>query len=219
MWLRTCWLRSGSLLRSFGFLLIALAAPIVHADDAALQRLSAHLDGLKSLQAQFVQTVSDDTGKVLQTSQGSLAVKRGNHLRWETSMPFAYLIVTDGRMLWRYDRDLQQVTQQKFKGELADTPALILSGDMPRIRTNYDVHLEQGKNGEQFLLVPKQKNALFRSLTLSFAGDSVSQLLLQDNLDQRTDIRFNSVINNPSLADSVFHFDPPAGVDVVNDES
>ncbi|HSB97443.1 MAG TPA: outer membrane lipoprotein chaperone LolA [Spongiibacteraceae bacterium] len=181
--------------------------------------MSTRLEGLKSLQAQFVQTVSDEKGKVLQTSQGTLAVKRGNHLRWETSAPFAYLIVTDGSMLWRYDRDLEQATQQKFKGELADTPALILSGDMARIRANYEVRFEQGGTGEYFHLAPKQKNALFHSLTLLFSGNSVSQLVLQDNLDQRTEIRFNSVVNNPVLADSLFHFDPPKGVDVVDDES
>jgi outer membrane lipoprotein carrier protein len=206
-------------LRSFLILLIALVCQAVRADDVALQRLSARLDGMKSLQAQFVQTVSDEKGKVLQTSQGSLAVKRGNHLRWETSAPFAYLIVTDGSILWRYDRDLEQATQQKFKGELADTPALILSGDMARIRSNYEVNLEQGSSGEYFHLVPKQKSALFHSLTLLFSGNSVSQLVLQDNLDQRTEIRFNSVVNNPALADSLFHFDPPKGVDVVDDES
>jgi outer membrane lipoprotein carrier protein len=199
--------------------LFAIFAPFVHADEAALQNLSARLDALKTIQGQFVQTVTDEKGKVLQTSQGSLAVKRGNRLRWETTSPFAYLIVTDGAVLWRYDRDLEQATKQKFKGELADTPALILSGDMPRIRANYDVSKEPGSAGDYFRLVPKQKNALFRSLLLQFSGDTIMQLVLQDNLDQRTEIRFNSVKNNPVLADAMFQFDPPQGVDVVNDES
>jgi outer membrane lipoprotein carrier protein len=199
--------------------LLACFAALANADEIALQGLSAHLGALKSIQGQFVQTVSDEAGKVLQTSQGSLAVKRGNHLRWETTAPFAYLIVTDGAVLWRYDRDLEQATRQKFKGELADAPALILSGDMPRIRANYEVSKEQGSAGEYFRLVPKQKNALFHALTLQFAGDTIAQLVLQDNLDQRTEIRFNSVKNNPALPDALFHFDPPKGVDVVNDES
>lgn len=213
--------------RSVFFIVMSTMLQFAHADDVALQRLGAHLDNLKSLQAQFLQTVSDEKGKVLQTSQGTIAVQRGNRLRWETNAPFAYLIVTDGQMLWRYDRDLEQVTQQKFKGELADTPALILSGDMPRIRANYEVSLERGSAGEYFRLVPKegpkenskQKKPLFRALTLLFSGNSVSQLVLQDNLDQRTEIRFSAVVNNPALADNLFHFVAPKGVDVVDDES
>jgi outer membrane lipoprotein-sorting protein len=42
---------------------------------------------------------------------------------------------------------------------------------------------------------------------------------LQDNLDQRTEIQFSAVVNNPSLSDSLFQFQPPAGVDVVADEA
>jgi outer membrane lipoprotein carrier protein len=206
-------------MRLFLICLFGVLAPLANADEAALQNLSARLDSLKTIQGQFVQTVSDEAGKVLQTSQGTLAVKRGNRLRWETTSPFAYLIVTDGAVLWRYDRDLEQANKQKFKGELADTPALILSGDIPRIRANYDVSKEQGSAGDYFRLMPKQKGSLFQALTLQFSGDTIVQLTLQDNLDQRTEIRFNSVKNNPALSDALFHFDPPKGVDVVNDES
>lgn len=198
---------------------VLLLSTIAYADDAAVQKLSVQLEPLKSLQAQFTQTVTDEKGKVLQTSQGTIAVKRGNRLRWETTSPFAYLIVTDGVTLWRFDKDLEQATKQKFKGELADTPALILSGEMSRIRANYNVAIEQGSKGVYYKLTPKQKSALFRALVLQFSGDTISELILEDNLDQRTDIRFNNVTNNPSLPDTLFHFDPPAGADVVIDES
>ncbi len=206
-------------MRSFvAFFLLAFSIA-GRADDAALQRLTALLDPVKSLQANFVQTVTDADHKVLQTSQGSIAVKRGNRLRWETTAPFSYLIVTDGSVMWRFDRDLDQATRQKFKGQLADTPALILSGETQRIKANYEVTREQGKDGEYFRLQPRQKDALFRALTLVFANNGVSQLILQDNLDQRTEIRFNSLVSNPALADSLFQFEPPKGVDVVVDES
>jgi len=200
-------------------LLMLLASSLARADEAALQKLAAHLDPLKSMQARFTQTVSDEQGKVLQTSQGTLAVKRGNQLRWETTAPFSYLIVTDGRVLWRFDKDLEQATKQAFKGELADTPALIFSGDTAKLRSNYMVTWEQGSGGDRFLLVPKQKNALFHSLSLYFNGATVNQLILRDNLEQSTDIRFDAVVANPSLPDQLFQFSPPAGVDVVVDES
>ena len=202
-----------------GFIFVCLLSLVAHADDSAVQKLSAQLEPLKSLQGQFTQTVTDEKGKVLQTSQGAIAVKRGNRLRWETTSPFAYLIVTDGTTLWRFDQDLEQATKQKFKGELADTPALILSGEMSRIRANYNVAVEQGSKGVYYKLTPKQKNALFRALVLQFSGDTISELILEDNLDQRTEIRFNNVTNNPSLPDTLFRFDPPAGADVVIDES
>ncbi len=199
-------------------LLLSVSAYLVQADDAAVQKLGVKLEPLAVLQAQFVQTVSDDKGKVLQTSEGTLAVKRVNRLRWETTSPYAYLIVTDGKVLWRYDRDLEQATKQPFNGELADAPALILSGDMARIRARYDVKWEQGSAGEWFTLIPKAQKPLFRELKLLFSTNGLTELDLTDNLAQRTEIRFSAVKVNPALPDSLFSFTPPAGVDVVADE-
>lgn len=199
-------------------LLLSVCACLAQADDAAVQKLGVKLEPLAVLQAQFVQTVSDDKGKVLQTSEGTLAVKRVNRLRWETTSPYAYLIVTDGKVLWRYDRDLEQATKQPFNGELADAPALILSGDMARIRARYEVKWEQGSAGEWFTLMPKAQKPLFRELKLLFSANGLTELDLIDNLAQRTEIRFSAVKVNPVLPDSLFNFTPPAGVDVVADE-
>ncbi len=205
-------------MRSIFIFALVLFSSLCGADDAALHRLTALLDPVKSLQADFVQTVTDADKKVLQTSQGTIAVKRGNRLRWETTAPFSYLIVTDGSVMWRFDKDLDQATRQKFSGQLADAPALILSGETQRIKANFEVAREPGRDGDYFRLQPKQKGALFRALTLAFTNNGISQLVLQDNLDQRTEIRFSSLVTNPALPDTLFHFDPPKGVDVVVDE-
>lgn len=205
-------------LRALSATIFLLGSALTMADDVAVQKLGVKLEPLAVLQAQFVQTVSDDKGKVLQTSEGTLAVKRVNRLRWETTAPYSYLIVTDGKTLWRYDRDLDQATKQAFNGELADAPALILSGDMARIRARYEVKWEQGSAGEWFTLVPKAQKPLFRELKLLFASGGLAELDLIDNLAQRTEIRFSAVKVNLALPDTLFNFTPPAGVDVVSDE-
>ena len=197
-------------------MLALLSGAGAYADDAALQKLGARLEPLAALQANFVQTVTDDKNKVLQTSEGTLTVKRVNRLRWQTTAPFAYLIVTDGKTLWRYDADLEQATRQPFNGEMADAPALILSGDMARIRANYDVAWEQGSAGEWYTLKPKAKKPLFRAMKLLFSGATLRQLDLVDNLAQRTEIRLDNLKMNPPLADSLFNFTPPDGVDVID---
>lgn len=200
------------------FALLILAPLAAWADAAALAALQARLEPLQSMQGRFSQTVWDEQGAPLQSSEGEVAVKRGNRLRWQIESPFAYLIVTDGRTLWRYDADLEQATRQPFSGELADTPALIFSSDGARIGEQYEVAREQGSDGEWFTLTPKRDQAVFKSLRLLFGDGAVRQLELIDSLDQRTEIRFHDVRGNPTLADSLFSFTPPAGVDVVHDE-
>lgn len=187
-------------------------------DQAALDALQTRLAPLYAMQADFSQTVWDDTGEPLQSSEGSMAVKRDNRLRWHIESPFAYLIVTDGETLWRYDADLEQAIRQPFRGELADTPALIFSSDARRIGEEYEVERERGSAGEWFLLKPRRDDAVFKTLRLRFADGTVQQLELVDNLDQRTEIRFHDPELNPTLPEELFSFQPPAGVDVVRDE-
>lgn len=198
--------------------LLALLALAAQAAPGALERLGKYLGPLESMQAGFSQTVFDENDEPLQSSEGRMAVKRSDNLRWEVESPFAYLVVTDGHTLWRYDADLEQATHQPFRGELADTPALIFGGDLQQIGRSYEVSWEQGSEGEWFTLVPRRDNALFRSLTLQFSDGAVSRLELRDSLDQRTEIRFHSVQVNPALEAALFSFQPPAGVDVVSDE-
>ncbi len=201
-------------------LILLIGAPLqwLHAAEPdALTRLGERLGPLRSMQARFAQTVYDDSNEPLQSSEGTMVVQRSDRLRWETTSPFSYLIVTDGVTLWRYDADLEQATRQPFNGELANTPALILGGDMAKIARHYEVSWEQSSDGELFTLLPRSKEALFRQLQLKFSKGGVSELLLRDNLDQRTEIRFFSLVVNPTLTAKTFQFTPPTGVDVITE--
>jgi outer membrane lipoprotein carrier protein len=201
-------------------LILLIGAPLqwLHAADGdALARLDKRLGPLRAMQAQFVQTVYDERGEPLQSSEGSMVVQRSNRLRWETTSPFNYLIVTDGVTLWRYDADLEQATRTPFSGELANAPALILSGDTAKIGAQYAVSWEQLSDGELFTLVPHNSDSLFRELQLKFSGSAVSELRLRDNLDQRTEIRFFSLVVNPTLTVKTFQFVAPEGVDVISE--
>lgn len=184
---------------------------------SALDGLAERLDQLQSMTARFSQTVWSEEGEPLQSAEGEMAVKRGNRLRWEIQSPYAYLIVTDGETLWRFDADLEQAVVQPFRGELADTPALIFSSDRATLAENYRVESERGKEGTWFLLTPRGDHALFRTLRVQFDNGAVTRLELIDNLDQRTEIQFHDVQANPLLADKLFSFEPPPGADVIRD--
>ena len=201
-------------------LILLIGAPLQWshaAEPDALTRLGERLGPLRSMQAKFAQTVYDEADTPLQSSEGTMVVQRSDRLRWQTTSPFNYLIVTDGVTLWRYDADLEQATKQPFNGELANTPALILGGDMAKIAQYYDVRWQQSSDGELFTLLPRNKGSLFRELQLKFANGGISELLLRDNLDQRTEIRLFSLQVNPMLTAKTFQFAPPAGVDVIEE--
>lgn len=198
--------------------LILTAVNGVAGEPAAADQLVALLAPTKSLHARFDQQVSDARGDLLQRSSGELWVKRPSRLRWEVRQPFAYLVVTDGRWLWRYDADLEQAVRQPFNGNLAQTPALLFSDDPEALDEHYDITLAAGDWGQRFVLVPRSADSAFSQLEVVFKAREMQRMVLLDGLGQTTDIRFSAVRANPAVDDARFHFTPPAGTDVIYDD-
>lgn len=201
-------------------LLAALAtlSCLAHADEeAAAQRLTQLLSQAHTLTARFSQLSLDGSGTQLQESAGELSLKRPGLFRWHTDKPMEQLLVSDGKQVWLYDPDLEQVTIQTLDQRLSHTPALLLSGDVSQIREHFAITYKEGGSVVDFILKPKSKDSLFDSLRLSFRSGVLNDMQLIDSIGQRTNILFMSVKMNQPLDDKTFKFDIPEGADVIQE--
>lgn len=211
----------------------AQAATTVAGEAAATQNLNQYLARINGLQANFTQTTlvqnKPKTAPVQsaalnqnmrnthlnQTFTGTMQVKRPGMFRWETTSPSKQLIVTSGKTVSIYDPDLEQVVRQKMDQQLADTPALLLSGQASQIVKSFRVTQPNPKDG-YFVLYPKAQDGLFESLGIRFSNNAPSQMVLKDSLGQQTTINFSNVKLNPNLSSSQFEFVPPKGTDIID---
>jgi outer membrane lipoprotein carrier protein len=204
------------MLRGIAVMALVLACGVARA-DAGVDHLNSLLQGIRSMQAQFSQQTYDTKGKAVQTLSGVMKVKRPGYFRWETLSPSKQLIVTKGSTVWVYDPELEQATQQKLDKQVGNTPALLLSGDNKQLDAAFAVTEDTASAGESvFTLRPKAKDAVFETLRVKFQAGQLSAMNLLDSLGQRTEIHFEQVKQNVSLADSLFEFTPPKGVDVIS---
>src|SRR3989338_7359814 len=97
--------------------------------DESSQRLSVILSGLQTLQADFEQTLIRESAAET-SSNGKMALQRPGKFRWEVRQPNQQRIIADGRYLWIYDADLEQVTKQRLDFHHPGSPALLLSGSI-----------------------------------------------------------------------------------------
>lgn len=197
---------------------VFLLTPVVRADDAAA-RLSAQLDRMQTLTAEFQQTIRDERGELLQEARGTLTVKRPRRLHWQTSEPYQHLLVTDGKVIWLFDQDLEQITRKPFSDDLEQAPALLLSGEVERIAERYAISATSEGNINRFVLAPRQGDNVFSELSISFQAGVLQRMELVDNFAQRTTIDFSKVVANTAVADVLFQFTPPDGIDVVVEDS
>lgn len=187
----------------------------VHADQAALNALSARLSALVSLRSDFQQTLLSTEGRVLEQSSGQLLLLQPGYFRWHIIEPDEQLLIATEGVLWHYDVDLETITHRNIPADEAHTPLAVLGGTGEALAEQYRVDAA----GEQaWRLVPRSENADFTALVLQFDGDKPVLMIVEDPLLRSTEIRFVNIEMNPPLTAADFSFEPPAGVDVYSND-
>lgn len=182
-----------------------------------LDRLKAFYSDVQSLRADFVQR-QGAPGKPAQETHGTLRVQRPGKFRWDYAAPYEQTIVADGRRLWIYDVDLEQVTVKTLGDALGDTPALLLSGKRP-LEESFKIADSGSRDGLAWVeLLPKRQDASFERVRLGFGPKTLQVMQLTDGLGQETHLRFENMQYNARLDSKLFKFTPPAGIDVIGDD-
>ncbi len=182
--------------------------------------LDAYLSQVKTLRAQFSQVVTDAKGGVVQRAAGSFVIKRPGRFRWEVTPAGGaspQLMVADGKNLWFYDRDLEQVSVKAAATALSATPASLLSGD-GKLDEFFNVSRGEKRDGLDWVrVVPKRGDADFREAQLAFKGfgGELKRMVLKDKLGQTVQLDFISSERNVPVTDAEMTFTPPATADVI----
>jgi outer membrane lipoprotein carrier protein len=210
----------------FGVLVLAFGPEPTMAAEATGTPLDQYFDGLSTLRAAFTQTVKDAKGKEVDRTTGTLVVSRPGKFRWEVNPKAgnagsgAQLLVADGRNVWFFDKDLEQVTVKPADAALSSTPAMLLSG-ATNIRDSFTLTPAGARDGLDWVLVePKRAEADFRRALFGFrkgpSGDEILQrMIIDDRLGQTATIEFESVSRNARVAPEEVAFVPPAGADLI----
>lgn len=208
-----------ALFGAFAALLLALGNAQAQQQSAATE-LTGLLEGYKTFQADFEQTVTDEQGQLVQESAGRLRAKRDGLFYWHVQPPLEQYIAADGEQVEVYDPDLEQVTIYPMDEKLTATPALLLSGNVEDLDQAYEVtrvKLDDDRTG--YRLEPKDPDSLFVSLTMVFDGGFLKEMRLQDSLQQSSMLKFSNVEINEDIPDSAFELEYPEHVDVIRNQA
>lgn len=198
-------------------LLSALVASNASAADTARARLDAFSAGIRTISAQFEQSITGAKGQRGETSSGTLALKAPRQFRWHVTAPYEQLIVADGNRVWIYDPDLEQVSVRGQGAEEAHSPLAVLT-DLSQLDTEFTASEAGQRDGLRWLkLVSKAKEPEFAFAELGFDDKGLARMRFEDSLGNTTEIRFSDWQRDPKLAADTFAFTPPDGVDVVGD--
>ena len=200
--------------------LLILAAPWAMA--GGLESLEAFIKNAKTGRADFTQTVTAPTKEGqparTKTSSGQFAFQRPGKFRFDYKKPFVQTIVADGKTLWLYDADLNQVTERQQAQVLGQTPAALIAAasDLRALQADFTLTDQPERDGLQWVkATPKARDGQLQSVLVGFDGNALAALEILDSFGQRSVLKFSKVELNPALPAGTFDFKVPAGADVL----
>lgn len=205
---------------------------------AAVQAFEARYRGAHTLKAAFFERYSDGHGGELAES-GTVYFSRPGRMRWEYESPEQKLFLVDGKNVWFYLPADRTASRGKLK-ESSDwrTPLALLAGKANLSQMCRQIQVADP--GAELVGEPNDArvppgDTLLRCIPRGDSGsadDAVREVLLETDRQARlvrvvireagnveTEFRFGNWEENLALPESKFHFQPPPGVAVVDEES
>ena len=194
--------------------LLLMSAPTYADGPGDLQRF---YNEIRSYSATFEQVVVDENLRLLEASSGEFSIERPGKFRWHYATPSEQLIIGDGRQVWIYDVELEQITHRKSDAAVSQTPAMLLSGE-GNLDDSFILEDAGQDDGLDWVrMIPKSKDSGFTDVRIGFLKGKLQLLEMKDNFGQSTRMNFRNIKENLDIPEEIFTFDPPAGVDVIEE--
>jgi outer membrane lipoprotein carrier protein len=216
-----------------------LAAVLASTHDANWFRhaLEARYQHARTLEAAFFERYSDGNGDA-QAESGTVYFSRPGRMRWEYESPERKLFLVDGKNVWFYVPADHTASHARLK-ESSDwrTPIALLVGkaDLSQLCRKIEVVSRSAGSGANadseplsagdtvFRCTPRgesAQDASKQSIFLEVDPEAyLVRVVIHEPGDVTTEFRFGNWQENIPVPEAKFHFEPPPGVSIVDEES
>jgi outer membrane lipoprotein carrier protein len=162
----------------------------------SISSLFAISEKTDTMQADFVQTISDDKNNTI-TYRGDMLAKRPNMAMWHYIEPVEKRVYVTARNVTVVEPELEQVIIKKLNGSV-DILAILAAAE----------HLEKNRyrayySGKEYLV--------------SVKGDKIDTISYTDAFDNRVNIIFHKQQINQMIEDSRFKATIPQDFDIISE--
>jgi len=190
--------------------ILALAVSQIAVAGSGKARLEKLLRNTKSIKANFTQTVISKSRDQAAHAQGILYIKRPKYFRWDYQAPYKQSIIADGKRVWVWEPDIEQVSTMMQDAALKNTPAVALMGG-EKLDKQFKIKDLKRRHGLDWVqLIPKEKGGQFTLITLGLDSKGLKLMEMESKSGQVSRFHFTEIVNNAKISKSKFKFTPPA---------
>ncbi len=159
-------------------------------------------------------------GRPRRIESGILVLRKPGRMRWEYERPAGKLFVCDGKWVWLWSPEAQQVERARLK-EADDfrAPLAFLLGRLDLRKTFGTFEVEREGEGVRLSAWPRNDRMPFTRVDFWLGAEFEIRRLVIHQIDATAmEFRFTGEQLNAAVPNSAFQFEPPPGVPVVEAE-
>jgi outer membrane lipoprotein carrier protein len=187
--------------------------------DEVLGKIQDQYETHADFKANFVQESTIKSLGKKQQAEGVVYFKKPGKMNWTYTKPTKQQIISDGKNLWNYrPEDKQVVLARMTQAFQSKAPSTFLAG-IGNLRKDFQARFVKNPapgNPYSLELTPLEAQGGLEKLFLLVDPETfnIHQAKIQDAMGNITQMNFTQIRFNNNLADSLFTFTPPQGVEV-----
>ena len=185
------------------------------------QKLQSSYENAKDLKADFVQEAMIKSIKKTQREEGLLFFKNPKNMIWEYTKPQGKKLVINSQKAWLYLSREKVVYTQKSESIFQSKFLINFFSGSGKLKNDFVIKYAEpkayDKDGNYLLvLTPREKTAACNLIKLTIDKNNfyILQVSFDDVMGNTTTLKFSNISINTGLAQKMFQFKPPAGVEV-----
>jgi outer membrane lipoprotein carrier protein len=182
--------------------------------NRTLKGIEDHYNRIQTLQLTFTQKYTFQ--KRARTEKGELFLRKPGRMRWQYTAPPGKLFVSDGKFMYSYFPAENRVEKTPFK-ETDDmrAPLAFLLGRLNFQDDFREFRTQPDRDNVFITALPKSDKLLYSEVKFLVSPDFVIHWLSVTGQEGSTnEFVFENEKKNPPIADAMFRFTPPPGVEI-----
>jgi outer membrane lipoprotein carrier protein len=183
---------------------------------ATVDRLQRRYEATKSFSAKFAEQITP-VGGLKREREGTVYFQRPGRMRWNFEGSDGETIVSDGKTLYTYQPDLNQVIETPIDRAFASSSAASFLLGIGKLQRDFEASVPANAPADGLVhvsLKPKDAGGTIE-LGLDPKTYDIAAFRLVDQLGDVTVLKFTGLKRNVALDADLFVFKVPTGADIV----
>jgi len=185
--------------------------------DELIRRVETRYNAARTLSVEFVENYQMQ-GHPRPPEEGKLTLLKERKMRWDYVRPAGKLFISDGKMVYVYTADENRVERMPLRDtDDMRAPLAFLLGKLDMHKEFRDFSMHPGEGGDWLVARSKNDRTPYESVEMLIARDgSITHLKVAGRDQSLLEFSFKDERLNPVVSNNLFHFNIPAGADVVD---